>query len=1430
MCYELLLPLDSFTLNYYHMRKIYIAVSLVLLGASVISNELFAQNYPAGFAQQSAGGGLLVQTASAFAPDGRIFVAEQTGRIRIIKNGATLATPFASLTVDASGERGLLGIAVDPDFLTNKFIYVYHTVPAAGGAQPYNRVIKLNATNDVVSGTPQVVLNLEPLTSNIHNAGAMHFGRDKKLYIAVGENARPSTAQDLTNYGGKLLRINTDGSAPSDNPFFSNTNDKAKRVWALGLRNPFTFSIDQETGKIFVNDVGQGAWEEINDATVAGRNFGWPSTEGRFLQSSFPSFTNPVYAYPHPAAGAGYSDGIGCAIVGGAFVSPSNTNYPAQYRGKYFFQDNCANWINMLDLSTGTAVRSPFATAVTQNSLGLTMGIDGRLYFSARHHQALYRIVYNNTSVPTITNHPVNASVAVGQPVSFSVTALGTPPLTYQWQKNNVNIQGATGTTYSIPQAALSDNGATFRVIVSNNTGSTATSNAATLTVINNLLPVAEILTPVAGTTYVAGSTVISFSGKGTDPEQGNLPASSMSWGINFHHDTHHHDQPPINGVASGTFTPPAEGETSNNVWYRIILTVTDNFGLKSKDSVDVFPMKSTMTFATSPPGLQITVDGQPFNTPGSVVGVEGVRRELGVISPQSLNNQTYEFQSWSDGGSQTHSIVTPTDDKSYTANFVLSEKTFYRAINIFGDARTIDGNNWEASASAANFSFSGATYSNQTISLIPPTDANRAAMIRSCIWGSPSVTITNVPNGNYQIYLYTWEDNFSSTYSLTVEGSVVLSNASSGPAGTWKKSGPFAANITDGTINAGAIGPDATFSGIEIWKVEPVGSSPTVTNPLVDQSADVDEAFTYTFAANSFTPGEAGATLVYSATLSNDNPLPSWLGFVPATRTFSGTPGTAHIGSLDIKVVATEGTASVSDVFKLTVTGPQTAAFYRAININGGALSIDGRNWEAGNAPNVTTVGFTYANQSIPTIPTTDANRANMIRSLIWGSPSVAIAGVPAGSYQIWVYTFEDNFSSTYSLSVEGATVLSNAASGPGGTWKKSGPYIANITDGTINVGAIGPDATISGIEIWTAGQPSSPPTLTNPLVDQTATAGTAFSYAFALNTFSPGQPGATLAYSADLSNGSPLPSWLTFNSTNRTFSGTPNNTHAGFIDIRVVATEGASSVSDIFRLTVNASQTNAFYRAINLFGPALTIDGNQFEASAGAPNFTSFGATYANQSIPLIPTASGNLASMIRSCIWGNPSIAVSNVPAGTYQIYVYTWEDNFSSTYSLAVEGTTVLSNAASGPGGTWKKSGPFPVSLTDGTINISAIGPDATISGIEIWSGSQNAGSSSARYAAEALSEDLDGDGLDLSFYPNPFSEKVTVEFTAKVSAPTTVAIYDMRGIKTKTIFEGSVLSGHKAQYEVDPSSLSDGIYILEMINGHESKRLKMMLVR
>lgn len=198
---------------------------------------------------------------------------------------------------------------------------------------------------------------------------------------------------------------------------------------------------------------------------------------------------------------------------------------------------------------------------------------------------------------------------------------------------------------------------------------SSITSNTVTLTVTANQKPNASILTPAKNTLYTAG-TSISFSGLGTDPEQGDLAASAFSWQINFHHDTHKHDQPAIVGVKQSTFDIPNQGETSDNVWYRIILTVKDAEGLEGKDSVDVFPRKSTITFETIPTGLQLTLDGQPFTSPKSVVSVQGILRTIGVVNPQTLNNTQYQFDSWVNAGAAEQTIATPAVNTAYVARF----------------------------------------------------------------------------------------------------------------------------------------------------------------------------------------------------------------------------------------------------------------------------------------------------------------------------------------------------------------------------------------------------------------------------------------------------------------------------------------------------------------------------------------------------------------------------------------------------------------------------------------------------------------------------------------------------------------------------------------------------------------------------------------
>lgn len=349
-----------------------------------------AQTFPTGFSQTLVANGLSGPTVVKFAPDGRIFVCQQNGALRVIKNGSLLATPFVQLPVDNAGERGLIGMAFDLTFEANQYVYLYYTVPASGTVSVHNRVSRFTANGDVaVPGSETVLLDLDNLSgATNHNGGSMDFGPDSKLYIGVGDNANSANAQTLTNRLGKVLRISADGSIPTDNPFYTTATGASRSIWSYGLRNPYTITFQPGTGKLFVNDVGQSTWEETNDATTGGLNFGWPTAEG---PSSNTALTNPVYAYAH-----GSGDGVGCAITGGAFFNPPTTTYPASFSGTYFFQDFCNNWINVLNLSGSTAVRSSFATNLSGNAVGLTTSPDGNLYYLSIAAGALYKITYNN--------------------------------------------------------------------------------------------------------------------------------------------------------------------------------------------------------------------------------------------------------------------------------------------------------------------------------------------------------------------------------------------------------------------------------------------------------------------------------------------------------------------------------------------------------------------------------------------------------------------------------------------------------------------------------------------------------------------------------------------------------------------------------------------------------------------------------------------------------------------------------------------------------------------------------------------------------------------------------------------------------------------------------------------------------------------------
>jgi len=635
-----------------------LASALIAFCALLGSAALPAATVPTGFSDSTVVTGLASPTAMEIAPDGRIFVSQQSGALRVIKNGTLLPTPFLTVSVNSSGERGLLGVVFDPNFASNRYLYVYYTTASSPIHNRVSRFTASTANPDVAEAGETVLLDLGNLSATNHNGGALRFGADGKLYIAAGENAVGSNSQSMNNLLGKVLRLNPDGTIPTDNPFYGSATGDNRSIWAIGLRNPFTFAIQPGTGRMLINDVGENTWEEI-DLGVAGANYGWPTSEGP-VNCTNVGFTCPIYSYDHRQGG--------CAITGGVFYNPANQTFPALYAGKYFFAEYCGNWIKYIDPdappATGTA--PTFATGIS-SPVDLRVGSDGSLYYLARGAGAVGRIQHVVNQPPSITLQPSNRTVPTGATATFTVSAAGSPPLLYQWQRNQIDITGANSATLSVPNVQAADNGALFRCEVVNDFGS-AFSDEAQLTVTADNPPTSNITQPVGGAHYNAGQTV-SYSGTASDGEDPSIPASGFTWQVDFHHDQHAHPFiAPFSGVTSGTFLIPNTGETATNVWYRIYLTVRDSRGLAHTSFRDILPNTSTISLASDPPGLQLTLDAQPVTAPVSAPSVVGMLRAIGTSSPQG--GTSYHFASWSDAGTMNHTITTPAANTTYTATF----------------------------------------------------------------------------------------------------------------------------------------------------------------------------------------------------------------------------------------------------------------------------------------------------------------------------------------------------------------------------------------------------------------------------------------------------------------------------------------------------------------------------------------------------------------------------------------------------------------------------------------------------------------------------------------------------------------------------------------------------------------------------------------
>lgn len=621
---------------------------LFLLGLAPALAQL-----PAGFVQRQIARNLNPTTLT-FSPNGRLFVAEKDGKIREVVNDVLAPDLLMTVpNVDTFNERGLSGLCFHPDFPRTPFFYVYYTVKD----RDQNRLSRFRVTNGVADPKSEtVLLEFDKLLGNIHNAGKLQFGPDRKLYVSVGDGSNAAAAQSLSSFLGKILRLNDDGSIPANNPFVGQATGTYRAIYALGFRNPFSLDINPVSGQIYVGDVGSDFFEEVNDVRP-GRNYGWPRIEGNRTNQEAPAnYTDPLYTYDHDT---------GCAITGLAVYNPPTIRFPTEYRGRVFFADYCAGYIRMIDPESGRLIGN-FATDIDR-PVAIATSPDGYLYYLARAGRgggsqqdntstwngSLHKITFLDSGLPYVTKQSAGAFVPVGESVTLTVDAVGQKPLTYRWYRNGQLLNGANQSAYTFSSPTLADNGASFRCIVSNALGADTTA-VMPLRVVQGQRPVVRIRQPLTSATYRAGD-VIAYAGEAVNANQQPLPDAKLTWWINFHHEDHFHPAlDPVTGPGSGTYKVPRVGETSTNVWYRVHLRATDASGLTADTYVDVKPELVFVTVTSNPTEARLVLDTEPHQTDFAFEAVVGTLHTIETKPYVATPAGFYKFLGWSNGQKPT--------------------------------------------------------------------------------------------------------------------------------------------------------------------------------------------------------------------------------------------------------------------------------------------------------------------------------------------------------------------------------------------------------------------------------------------------------------------------------------------------------------------------------------------------------------------------------------------------------------------------------------------------------------------------------------------------------------------------------------------------------------------------------------------------------
>ncbi|MCG6870474.1 MAG: PQQ-dependent sugar dehydrogenase, partial [Gammaproteobacteria bacterium] len=661
-----------------HLRltlKLSLVFSLLL---SAIPGSVSA--LPADFVEEDLYQAQAKMIALEFLPDGRMLALRKTGEIHIFdpqdKPPLGRVDYMVITDINSDDERGLLDIALDPNFSSNNYFYLYYVNGSTNRARVsrFQHVENSGGTSSRGNlGSEQIIWedNVDAIGC-CHLGGSIVFGPDGKLYFVIGDKFENNISQDLTKTGGKVYRLNKDGTIPSDNPDFSAIEPNAvPGIWAFGIRNPFRSSWDMQRNRLLMGEVGgndQATATEDVHVGRAGANYGWPNCEGSTcnptspaLPAPFDKFDAPLFSYDHA--------GVGAAIVGG-FVYEGSV-FPASFRDAYFYGDYARGVIRYLTFGGGGSVSGDFAFHAGADKItNLKEGPDGALYYTRFGAGAkIRRIRYlgSGGNQPPVITQASGDPISGADPLDVTFTGVATDnendPLTYHWIfGDGVEADGA------VISHTYNGNGSYSAVLQVSDGATTVASQPIQIDV--GSAPEVTLLTPVDGTTFRAGET-IPFSASATDAD-GTLGEANISWEILFHHNDHFHTGPAYSGSIGSLYVETTGHDWNDSTRYEFIVDVQDSDGLTDTASVFAFPDKVNLGLETIPPGQTIYLDEIPKVTPVVYDTLIDFQHNVDALSTACINDVQYTFDSWSDGGAAKHDIVVPDTDLTVVATYVL--------------------------------------------------------------------------------------------------------------------------------------------------------------------------------------------------------------------------------------------------------------------------------------------------------------------------------------------------------------------------------------------------------------------------------------------------------------------------------------------------------------------------------------------------------------------------------------------------------------------------------------------------------------------------------------------------------------------------------------------------------------------------------------